>query len=472
MNRGDIGSPPAAPSRLVDDTVAVVLAGGKGTRLGALTRRECKPALPFGGAYRTIDFSLSNCVNSGIHRVGVATQYRDQSLVGHIERAWQSTMDRSQGFIEPWRADALASRAGYSGTADAVFQNWGRINALDPKRVLILAGDHVYKMDYRTMLERHANSGAEVTVGCVEVPITEASQFGVMSIDDTHRIVRFAEKPRDPEPLPDCPDRVLGSMGIYVFDRDVLAQVLAEDAQIEGSSHDFGRDLIPRLIGKAKVLAYPFNQQASVGGGYWRDVGTVAAYWRTHMELLAGIPGFDLNDTDWPVRPGHGHSHQPPRHAWRLDWPGRVDNCLLAERCRFEQATLRHTVLFANATVAPNTVLENAVILPDAVIGRYCRLSGVVVDAGVRVPDGTVIDATRGNEARAPMLITAETNFRDFASGTARSMLGRRHRRGVVADRYLTKTQDTTDGMDTTKVAETDFHADSNAANSERRASC
>lgn len=243
MNRGGIESRPPTPPCLVHETVAVVLAGGKGTRLGALTRRECKPALPFGGAHRTIDFSLSNCVNSGIHRIGVATQYRDESLVDHIERVWCPTADRHRGLIEPWRADALTSRAGYSGTADAVFQNWGRIDALDSKRVLILAGDHIYRMDYRTMLERHANSGADVMVGCVEVPIDEASQFGVMSIDDTHRIVRFTEKPRDPEPIPDRPDRALGSMGIYVFNREILAQVLAEDAQTEGSSHDFGRDL-------------------------------------------------------------------------------------------------------------------------------------------------------------------------------------------------------------------------------------
>lgn len=421
MNRCALGTSQSQPSLLANETAAVVLAGGRGTRLGTLTRHECKPALPFGAAYRTIDFSLSNCVNSGIHRIGIATQYRDTSLVSHIERVWRPTVARDQGFIEPWRADSMPDGGGYSGTADAVFQNWKNVEAMDAERVLILAGDHVYKMDYRPMLEQHTRSGADVTIGCVEIPITEASQFGVMSVDNMNRIVRFAEKPSNPEPLPDRPGRTLGSMGIYVFNRDRLAHLLAEDAHIESSSHDFGRDVIPRLIGKVNVCAYPFTREAAVGGGYWRDVGTVSAYWRTHMDLLGGILGFSLDDIVWPVRPGDPDHRHLPWHATRLDWPGRVVNALLARNCQFEQATVHNSVLFDQTTVAPNAAVSNAVILPNAVIGRDCRLSGVIVDAGVCVPAGTVIEATsRGPDAQAPILVTADTTFSDYSSGSTR----------------------------------------------------
>jgi len=421
MTRGAARPSLTTPSPLTKNTAAVVLAGGKGTRLGALTRHECKPALPFGGAYRTIDFSLSNCVNSGIHRIGIATQYRDATLVSHITRVWHPDVVRQQGFIEPWRADSMASGAGYCGTADAVFQNWEKIEAMNVERVLILAGDHVYKMDYRPMLEQHERSGADVTVGCVEVSIAEASQFGVMSIDNRNRIVRFAEKPSDPEPLPDRPDRALGSMGIYVFSRNRLGQLLAEDARAAGSSRDFGCDIIPRLIGKANLCAYPFAGEAVVGGGYWRDVGTVSAYWRTHMELLDGSSGLTLNDADWPVWPGDSRRHDLPRYATGLSWPGRVVNALIAGDCQFEEATVHRSVLFEQAMVAPNASVLNAVILPHAVIGHDSRLSGVVVDAGVYVPPGTVIDATRrGADTHTPILITADTNFSGHASGSAR----------------------------------------------------
>jgi glucose-1-phosphate adenylyltransferase len=414
------------PQALGGDTAAVVLAGGKGTRLGALTRYECKPALPFAGRYRNIDFSLSNCVNSGIHRIGVATQYKDESLVRHLDRAWHSNALRNDGFVEPWRAEAIAA-GGYRGTADAVYRNWGRIEALESRWVLVLAGDHVYQMDYRPMLERHLRSGADVTVGCVEVPLDEASQFGVMSIDADNRIVQFAEKPRQPEALVTRPDHALGSMGIYVFDRKRLGQLLAEDAPIETSSHDFGRDLIPQLINTARVFAYPFTDQAVVGGGYWRDVGTVSAYWRAHMELLDGIPGFYLDDIGWPLQPATSGPHQQARHATDWDRPGGAVDSLIAQGCQIERARVQRSVLFANVCVAQNTILSNAVILPDTVIGRDCRLSNVIVEAGVQVPPGTVIGSpTRLGDTRAPTLITAETRFGDRLSTSLRPAHGPR----------------------------------------------
>lgn len=393
---------------LAAQTAAVILAGGKGTRLGALTRHECKPALPFGGRYRNIDFSLSNCVNSGIRQIGVATQYKDASLLRHLSDVWPNAAERGSQFVAPWRAGTV----GYSGTADAVFQNWARIESLNPRLVLILAGDHVYQMDYRPMLERHLLTGADLTVGCVEVPIEVASQFGVMSTDASHRVVRFSEKPRHPQSLPGRPDRALGSMGIYVFNREMLGRILQQDAEIDVSSHDFGADLVPRLVDTAKVVAYPFTADAEVGGGYWRDVGTVSAYWQAHMELLDGIPGFRLDDPDWPI---HAVTSSQDTGVAYLATAGRassIERSLLAGGCGVDDATLHRSVLFEGVTVGTGAQLRHAVVLPNAVIGRGCRLSNVIVGAGVHVPDGTVIfPKGRQGEDETPTLITAETRF-------------------------------------------------------------
>ncbi len=410
MNAGGNEPTVATQDQLARETLAVVLAGGKGTRLGALTRHECKPALRFGGFYRNIDFSLSNCVNSGVHRIGVATQYQDESLVQHIASIWRDPGGDGKGFVEPWRADVRANSAGYCGTADAVYQNRAKIESLDPRLVLILAGDHVYKMDYRPMLMRHMALNADVTVGCVEVPIDKASQFGVMSIDCTHRVVRFSEKPQLPESLPGRPGRALGSMGIYVYNREFLDRMLREDAVTETSSHDFGRDLMPRAINRARVFAYPFTDEATVGGGYWRDVGTLSAYWRTHMELVDGMPNFHLDDPTWPIR-----RDEQILVDWRFGTsgykqPNNVTCSLLAGGCKTRRAKVHRSVLFANATVGEHADVANAVVLPNAVIGRHCFLRDVIVASGVTVPDGTVITPTN-HSADTPILVTAETNI-------------------------------------------------------------
>lgn len=397
-----------------EDALAVVLAGGKGARLGALTRRECKPALPFGGLYRNIDFSLSNCVNSGIRRIGVATQYKDGSLVRHLNAVWGGgSTNRSGPVIEPWRAAISAADVGYRGTADAVYRNWERIDALEPKLVLVLAGDHVYRMDYRPMLKRHLDTKADVTVGCVEVPVSEASQFGVMTIDHSDRIVRFVEKPQQPQPLPGHPGRVLASMGIYVFNRALLERILREDAAMETSSHDFGRDVIPEHIDRARVFAYPFNDKAVIGGGYWRDVGTLKAYWHTHMEMLDAVPGSRPDDTRWPVRSAIASLQQVPSttsEIWQLRHPAKS---LLAPGCAAKLAIVRRSVLFDNVTVGADTQLSNAVVLPNTAIGRRCYLANVVIASGTQVPDGTVIPPAW--EA-APTLVTADTDFARFSA--------------------------------------------------------
>tara|TARA_R110002096_G_scaffold262327_3_gene455817 strand:+ start:489 stop:1925 length:1437 start_codon:yes stop_codon:yes gene_type:complete len=387
------------------DTTAVILAGGKGTRLGSLTRHECKPALPFGGRYRNIDFSLSNCVNSGIRAIGVATQYKDASLLRHLAEVWQDGAQTSDKTLAPWRPGT----DGYCGTADAVFQNWSRIESLQSRLVLVLAGDHVYQMDYRPMLEQHLATGADVTVGCVEVPIDDARQFGVMAIDASKRVMRFSEKPKRPQPLPGRSDSALGSMGIYVFNRETLGRMLQQDSDTDASSHDFGADLIPRLVDTARVVAYPFTGDAAIGGGYWRDVGTVAAYWRAHMELLDGIPGFRLDDPAWPM-----HPMRPSQDAALIanganGRVSRIEQSLLALGCGLDDATLHRCVLSEGVTVAENSYLEHAVILPDAVIGRGCRLSNVIVETGAQVPDGTIVLPNRYSDNDAPTLITAES---------------------------------------------------------------
>lgn len=408
------------PARTLDmqclarNTLAVVLAGGKGTRLGALTLQECKPALPFGAFYRNIDFSLSNCINSGIHRIGVATQYRDASLIQHLLRVWRHSGEHGEGFVEPWRAERSNGAGAYRGTADAVFQNWGKIAALDAQLVLILAGDHVYKMDYRPMLRHHMARGADVTVGCVEIPVESATEFGVMSIDGMHRVLSFSEKPRQPESMPGRPDRALASMGIYVFNRQLLGRLLRQDALTQTSSHDFGRDVLPGLIGEARVVAYPFAQDAAVGAGYWRDVGTVAAYWRTHMDLLDGVAGFRLEDTSWPIRSDPTTTDLSPSSLRQASPAGNISHSMIAGDCSIEDATVRHSVLFANVSVAANTELANAVVLPGAIIGRYCCLNDVVIGAGARIPDGTVVTPMRlhdGANAPAPGLLTTDTVF-------------------------------------------------------------
>ena len=396
-----IGRSCAASTR----AAAVILAGGKGTRLGALTRDECKPALPFAGAYRTIDFSMSNCVNSGLARIGIATQYKDANLVHHLQCEWQYSARRRGHQIDTWRAAALPRAAGYAGTADAVYQNWHRLCAWDTELVLVLAGDHVYRMDYRPLLERHVATGATATVGCIEVPLADAGQFGVMSIDRTNRIQRFVEKPRRPEPLPEKPDRVLASMGIYVFNRRFLGQLLAKDARDPASSHDFGRDLIPRIIETGRVYAYPFSEAAPVGRGYWRDVGTVDAYWRSHMELLDGMPGTAFDNKAWPVRNTMRGHHRLVRTACIEPSP---PGSLLAANCRFHGATVRRSVVGANVVVAPGAEIVNAVILPNAIIGPHCRLTDVVVGAGTRVAPGTRIGpSSRSAAAGSPALLTA-----------------------------------------------------------------
>ncbi len=393
------GAPHGAPdhptmAQLARQTVAVVLAGGRGTRLGPLTEWRAKPAVPFGGKFRIIDFALSNCLNSGIRRIGVATQYQSHGLINHVQKGWSFLDGRFNEFIELLPAQQSDTCDWYKGTADAIYQNLEVLRRHDPRFVLVLAGDHIYKMDYTRMLYEHVDRGADMTVGCVEVPVEEASgQLGVMEVDPAFRVRGFQEKPQAPRPLPGRPDCALGSMGIYVFNADFLYDELIDDAVDEESSHDFGHDLIPKLIrSEARVFAHRLQdscaQLTDGGRPYWRDVGTVDAFWEANLELTRVSPALNLYDQSWPI---WTFQEQLPPAKFVFDLDGRrgaaVDS-MVSGGCIVSGSTVRNSLLFSSVRVHSFCTISEAVILPEVEVGRGAMLSRVVVDQGTRIPPG------------------------------------------------------------------------------------
>ena len=397
-------------------TLALVLAGGNGTRLGDLTRWECKPALPFGGKFRNIDFSLSNCLHSGIRRIAVLTQYKSQTLIHHLEGAW-SFLPRALGeFIDLWPAQQRLDPDWYTGTANAVFQNLDLIRARAPRLVLVLAGDHVYKMDYRRLLAQHLQSGAEVTVACVPVPAAEAGNFGVMTLGANGRIASFVEKPSPAQLDTAGRETVLASMGVYVFNADYLYERLARDARSASSTHDFGRDLIPAAVNAGEANAFAFTDAAGKPG-YWRDVGTLDSYWKAHMELLDGDIDFNVFDPEWPI---FTNARQlPPAQVLSVAQPGVMSDSLICEGCIIDSATVNRSVLGPGVRVGEQSMLDQAIVLPGARIGPRCRLRRVIVECDCSIPAGTVIgeDATADAERftispAGIVLVTGESLFR------------------------------------------------------------
>jgi glucose-1-phosphate adenylyltransferase len=387
---------------LASQTLALVLAGGNGTRLGELTRSRCKPAVPFACHYRNIDFTLSNCVNSQVRRIGVLTQYKAQSLIDHLTAAW-SFLPRHLGqFLDVWPAQQRQTRTGYSGTADAVFQNLDLIHAQDAPYTLVLAGDHIYTMDYRRLLARHAVSGWDVTIACVPVPRQESAGFGVLEAGASGRVHSFIEKP-DPAALTGSGQRVLASMGIYVFNTSYLAQRLIADAQRPHSTHDFGRDILPEAVRSDRVGVFAFVDEQGEPG-YWRDVGTLEAYWRAHMELLTIAPPIDLYDPAWPIWTAP-ERRPPARVMGDSSQPGSVRNSLVGGGCVIRAATIHDSVLSSGIHVEDGAHLEEAVVLPDARIGANCRLRRVIIDAGAEIAAGTVAGLASG----PPTLLSRET---------------------------------------------------------------
>jgi glucose-1-phosphate adenylyltransferase len=408
-------------SELSGDTVALILAGGNGARLGELTRLQCKPAISFGGHFRNIDFTLSNCVNSGVRRIAVLTQYKAHTLIAHLTAGW-NFLPRALGeFVEVWPAQQRLHTGWYAGTADAVFQNLDLVLAQRSRYTLVLAGDHIYKMDYRQLLEQHVASGAGVTVGCVPVPLESASSFGVLGVDEQRNVQSFIEKPAVSTLGPTSSSTVMASMGIYVFTTDYLADLLNRDACRADSAHDFGRDILPHAVHENRVGAHPFLDSAG-RPGYWRDVGTIDSYWQAHMELLTSEPPMDLYDPAWPIRT-LAEVLPPAKLADDSGRRGFVANSMLAAGCVVGSATVTHSVLSTNVRVSDGSTLDEAVVLPNARIGANCRLRRVIVDAGAEVPDGTVVGWPQsGNIERVSgtprvTLITGDaTGAKDFRS--------------------------------------------------------
>lgn len=378
-------------------TLALVLAGGRGSRLKDLTDRRAKPAVHFGGKFRIIDFALSNCMNSGMRRIGVITQYKSHSLLRHLQRGWSFLRNEMGEFVDLLPAQQrVDEESWYRGTADAIYQNLDIIrNSTPPEYIVVLAGDHIYKMDYSIMLADHAASGRGVTVGCIEVPREEAKGFGVMAIDENRAIVEFVEKPADPPPMPGDPNTSLASMGIYVFSADYLYRLLEEDAADPDSEHDFGKNLIPKAVSEGQALAHPFSMSAIANPpysrAYWRDVGTVDAYWAANLDLASTTPELNMYDRDWPI---WTYQEQLPPAKFVHDEPGRCGQAidsLVSGGCIVSGATVRSSVLFSNVLVRSFSEINQAVVLPDVQIGRGCRLSKVVIDRRCRLPDGLVI---------------------------------------------------------------------------------
>ena len=387
---------PAPKEPLARHALAFVLAGGRGGRLMELTDRRAKPAVYFGGKSRIIDFALSNAMNSGIRRIAVATQYKAHSLIRHLQMGWNFFRpERNESFDILPASQRVSETSWYLGTADAVYQNIDVIEGYGAKFIVLLAGDHIYKMDYELMLQQHVEQRADVTVGCLEMPRSESSGFGIMDVDDQGVIQSFLEKPADPPPMPGKPDKSLASMGIYVFDTTFLFEELRRDANDPNSSHDFGKDLIPYIVKNGRAVAHQFDRSCVRSGDdprtYWRDVGTVDAYWASNIDLTDLLPELDLYDRSWPIWT-HAEITPPAKFVHdEDDRRGEAVTSLVSGGCIISGAALRRSLLFTGVHLHSYARIENAVILPYVDVGQGARLKNVVIDRGVQIPKGLIV---------------------------------------------------------------------------------
>ncbi len=390
---------------LARDAMAYVLAGGRGSRLKELTDRRAKPAVHFGGKARSIDFALSNALNSGIRRIGVATQYKAHSLIRHMQRGWNFFRpERNESFDILPASQRVSETQWYEGTADAVYQNIDIIEDYGVEYMVILAGDHIYKMDYELMLQQHVDSGAQVTIGCLEVPRMEATGFGVMHVDDKDQIIAFVEKPADPPGIPGNPDMALASMGIYVFHTKFLMDLLRRDAADPTSSRDFGKDIIPYIVQNGKAVAHRFNSSCVRSNfereAYWRDVGTIDAYWQANIDLTHITPELDIYDSSWPIwtfaeiKPPAKFVHDDENRR------GSAISSLVSGDCIISGASLNRSMLFTGVRANSYSRLEGAVVLPNVMIGRHANLKNVVIDSRVVIPEGLVVGEDPELDAR------------------------------------------------------------------------
>ena len=406
--------------RLARQALALVLAGGRGSRLKQLTDRRAKPAVFFGGKFRLIDFTLSNCLNSGVRRIAVLTQYKAHSLLRHLQMGWSFLRPEMGEFLDLLPAQQRLDEATwYRGTADAVYQNFDILRAADPRYFVVLAGDHIYKMDYSNMLADHVERGAGCTVACVEVPLAEASDFGVMTVDESMRIVDFQEKPRQPQAMAGKPDRALASMGVYVFTAEFLYAELERDRHYPGSSRDFGKDIIPNLVSRGLAVAHSFDESCvkttPQANSYWRDVGTIDAYWSANLDLVMPVPSLDIYDPHWPI---WTYQQQLPPAKFVFDDEdrrGMAVNSMVSGGCIVSGATVRRSLMFSNCRVNSYAQAREAVLLPEVEVGRHARLTRVVVDRGCHIREGLVIgedpdlDAKRFHRSDGGVtLVTAE----------------------------------------------------------------
>jgi glucose-1-phosphate adenylyltransferase len=375
------------------DTICVLLAGGQGLRLHPLTSDRAKPSVPFGGKYRIVDFTLSNCLHSGIRRVLILTQYKSHSLQKHLRDAWSIFSPELGEYITAVPPQMRTGDSWYRGTADAIFQNLYLLQRSGARRVLILSGDHIYRMDYAAMLHRHEELQADLSVACMRVPVGEASAFGIMTIDEVDRVVEFTEKPLSPTPSPDDKGFALASMGIYVFDMDVLCAELERDHAAEASSHDFGNDLLPRLIRSHRVCGYLFggNEGRVTPDRYWRDVGTLDSYFDANMDLLAEIPPLDLYQDSWPIRTYHGQ-HPPARVVPGSDGRrGTIDNSMLGSGSVVSGGSVVNSILSARVRIEDGAHVESSILFDNVRVGAGAQLRRCIVDKDVQIPPGTRI---------------------------------------------------------------------------------
>lgn len=394
-------------SRLTRSTLALILAGGQGSRLKELTDWRAKPALYFGGKFRIIDFPLSNCINSGIRRIGVLTQYKAHSLIRHLVSGWTWLPNTRSEFVEILPASQRVGGEWYRGTADAVYQNLDIIRTHDPSFVLILAGDHVYKMDYGHFLAAHDEFEADMTVSCLEVPVEDAAgALGVMAVDEAGRVIEFQEKPEKPAEIPGKPGFCLASMGNYLFNTEFLYEQCIKDADTPDTQHDFGKNVIPSIVKDYRVFAYPFRDPETGEQAYWRDVGTLDAFWEANMELVSVTPQLNMYDKDWPI---FTHQLQAPPAKFVFDEPsrrGEAIQSMVSGGCVISGASVRNSLLFSRCTVHSYTKISDSVILPDVDVGENCEIRRAIIDRGTVIPAGTQIGVSHDDDRERGFRVT------------------------------------------------------------------
>ena len=405
MINSEKNDPLMLAKQLPTQTVALILAGGRGTRLKDLTAKRAKPAVHFGGKFRIIDFALSNCLNSGIRRIAVITQYQSHTLVQHIQRGWSFLNEGMNEFVDLLPAQQRqTTESWYRGTADAVTQNLDIIRRYQAKYIVILAGDHIYKMDYSRMLLDHVENDAKCTIACLPVPIEEASAFGVMAVSDDNKVVEFLEKPADPPHMPGDKNQALASMGIYAFNADYLYELLEEDLKNPNSNHDFGKDILPQIVATGEALAHSFSiscvQSDETSLPYWRDVGTLEAYWKANLDLASVKPELDMYDREWPIRT-YMEPLPPAKFVQdRSGSHGMTMNSLVSGGCIISGSVVVNSVLFSRVRINSFCNIESSVLSPDVVVGRSCRLRRCVIDRACELPEGTVIGENPDDDAR------------------------------------------------------------------------